>query len=245
MSERTNPPSGNGKSPGRFQFTPRAGAILIMVAGVIGFVFSRIQFGDQVLCLFASTLVTLAGLGMLFMQRKGIKFVPRQIGTGQQGNPSQPKGAYRGKMPSGLRATARGARPPVQAPMVVTEDAQEASGQDAEVSSLQSSMDQLQAQVVSVLESQGAQVQIELKRENRSILNITTAQGQVYQALILEGNMPVGVADVRALQALISNSKAARGYLIAGGFFTPEAYDWAGKHQIRLVSADEMDELSI
>lgn len=249
MSDRTNPPSGNGTPPGRFQFTPRTGAILIMIAGVIGFVFSRIQFGDQVICLFASTLVTLTGLGLLFMLRKGIGIASRQAGPGQQGDHSQPKNSYRapyrGKMPSGLRATARGVRLPVQSPMIVTPDQQNGRDQASIESSAQETVDLLQAQVVTVLEGQGAQVQVESQRENRSILNITTGEGQMYQALVLEGTAPVDVADVRAIQALVSNSKAARGYLIAGGLFTPEAYDWAGKHHIRLVSADEMDELSI
>jgi hypothetical protein len=99
--------------------------------------------------------------------------------------------------------------------------------------------------VITVFESQGARVNIETRREDRGILSIQAADGLMYTALVLEQPDTMTVADVRALNALMGSSGSVGGYLISAGAFSQQAYDWAGQRRIRLVAADEIDELGI
>ncbi len=99
--------------------------------------------------------------------------------------------------------------------------------------------------VLGTLEARGAQAQVDTRHENRAILSVQAAGGEMVTVMVDEGTQPVDVAEVRALFALINNSGSAGGYLIAAAPFTQKAYDWASARKIRLVRADELDELSI
>ena len=232
----------------QFPLGPRSAAILLMVAGAASFVVSRVLFDGQVLCLLGSTLVVFLGLGLIVALRRSDQNEPGAGRAGgyssqvpmddQQRSALPPEQRFR-KAPRGLREAARqqaSSPPPV-------ETWQEQPAQTAPKT--QTYQVTLIDEVVRSLESLGAEVNVETRRIDRGILHINTRDGRVFKSIVREDVEPVDVPEVRSLKALVTSSGADGGYLIAAGSFTEQAYEWASARQLRLVSADELDELSI
>jgi hypothetical protein len=74
---------------------------------------------------------------------------------------------------------------------------------------------------------------------------VETSADEVFQAMVLEENTEVDVADLRALYALVTSSISSGGYLITGGSFTQRALDWAAGKPLRLLTQDELSHLSV
>ncbi len=230
-----NPTNSSSKKPVRWRLI----AILIMVAGAIGFAIGLLVFDQQILCLALSTLLTLAGLGLNITARRKGWTSPQESGEVKESrSAAAARWLRRSRAPRGLRGSPRSV--PVQAPMAVPPS-------DAKKTVMFGPIPgSLPDRVITILEAQGAKVTVESKAEGRGILGITTEEGQRYIAMILESGSPVDVRDVRSLLALIRGSGSVRGYLISSGRITQPAYQWAqGRPQIRLVQEDELDELSI
>ncbi len=250
MVDNHSPSSGKQPEGGRRPQPTRTLAILLMLAGVAAFVFSRVAFEGQVLCLLGSTLVTFAGLAVLLYARRSSQ---SQAGVANPGGSTQPPrqaqkpGAeerfgpgLRRQVPPGLRAAARR---PSQPPAVQPETVQPA--QPAPVEKIPVYPGLLVERVIALLERQGVQVEVESLREGRGLLKVQSPDGQNDTVLILEGGDVVDVPDVRALSALVTSSGSAGGYLIASAPFTQQAYDWAGARKIHLVREDELGEFSV
>ncbi len=225
--------------PGTLPLRPIA--ILVMIVGVAGFVAARVLFAGQLVCLVVSTLVTFGGLLLIIAGRR------YGWGTGRstvdESAPSSPRAVRSRELPRGLRypdlPEPRTQQPleEVRAPavprkQVIPRPEPQPPGT-------------LLSQVINLLRMQGARVEVETHRENRTVLRIES-EGQAYLALVREDLNPIDVAEVRGLFALVENSGSERGYLIAAGQFTPNSYEWAkARPKIRLVGQDELDELSI
>lgn len=267
------------KAPNRIRPAAlRTIAILVMLAGAVSFVAALIIFGDQVLYLLGSTLITFVGLGLLVSARHSSTQEDGQetgmdTGSSSRQAPflhptSSSAVAQLRKAPPGLRAAARdrnrmppretGVSQKLQPRQDLPENHAEdliidrgnpvqASGHQQESAQNRPFLagDGLLEQVITILEGQGARVELETRREDRGILRIQSQDGKMFIALVQASPVIVDVADVRALNALVTSSGGARGYFIASGMFTQKAYDWATARQIRLVAEDELDELSI
>lgn len=245
MSDSAPQSGGDGQSP----VSLRLLAILLMITGVIAFVIARVAFGDQVLCLLGSTLITFAGLGLIIAGRRYGWLQPRN--SQPQPSPQQtpidknlprqstlrptlPRGAPRG-LRAAARSTAMGNAPvhrsaPPLAPAPVQNVFPRAKNS-------------LVDRVIEMLRSQNMYVTIETQHDDRAILRITGQNGEFSTAMVREDPGEVDVSEVRALFALVTSSSSQTGYLISAGRFTQRAYDWAGARQIRLVAGDEVDEL--
>lgn len=238
MPERSQTSGGSGIGPVRW----RTVAVLIMIAGALGFFAALIAFDEQVLCLTASTILTLAGLGInIYTRRKGMVHVvsdkpappPSTSAMKERVRPTRV-----GRVPPGLRSAA--VKTPAQSPILAE------TSQVVDKASQQAAGSSFLDTVIQVLEQQGATVEVESARGPRSILRILKGLGQVYVAIVLESSTAVGVSEIRGLQSLVSSSGSTRGYFITAGSFTQEAYDWAAtRQQIRLVDSSEIEELGI
>lgn len=241
-------------------------AILLMVAGAISFVAARILFGDQVLCLLGSTVIVFGGLGLIVYARRN----NLETRSGESAPPVQPErwspaGSTPGRMPRstprGLRTAARqpgtpgtqtSVTPPAQPVQNISpvEPAHPMQTTPTTASFVERvgarpgrSGETLVNQAITAFERQGARVDIETRRADRGILYVHTQDDLAYTVMVDEESGPVDVADVRALHALVTSNQHAGGYLIAAGPFTQKAYDLASARQIRLVTADELEEL--
>jgi hypothetical protein len=245
MSDSAPPSGGEGQNP----LSLRLLAILLMITGVVAFVIARVAFGDQMLCLLGSTLITFAGLGLIIAGRRYGWLLPRNsqaqpsprqtpidenLPRQSSLRPSIPRGAPRG-LRAAARSTAMGNAPvrrsaPPLAPAPVQNVVPRAKKN-------------LVDRVIEMLRSQNMYVSIETQHDDRAILRITGQNGELYTIMVREDPGEVDVSEVRALFALVTSSSSQTGYLISAGKFTQRAYDWAGSRQIRLVAADELDEL--
>jgi hypothetical protein len=276
---------GHGDMFDRFPVGPRVLAIILMLIGAGGFVAARLLFGEQVLCLLVSTLVTFGGLAFIVASRRngweeswkkaheqGFQAAgePRQVSSrpsarqqpgartrqapGQQAasapqqrvqaQPARSQrmnggGAYASADP-GPWATVQPQKPAVPPPTALpTPPANVPSQVPYEPTP------PLALRVMKILRQQGARVTIETRREDRSILKVETSAGEVFQAMVLEDNTEVDVAELRALYALVTSSISSGGYLITGGSFTQRAVDWAAGKPLRLLTQDELSQLSV
>ena len=195
---------------------PRAIGLLLMVAGVGGFFLSRLLFGDQVLWMIASTLVTFGGLAIIVRARR-----------------SQPADDAGSSEEPGYESPVTRARPTRQA-----------SKQRPSYASA-GSLPPLAGRVTRIFRQQGAQVMVETLREDRCILRVSSPVGEVFTAMILEDPDDVDAADVRALYALVQSQGSSGGYLISGGAFTDRAAAWAQGKPLRLISEGEIGDLNI
>ncbi len=248
MADQVSPSSGKETGGGKTPRVTRTLAILLMLAGVVAFVFSRVAFEGQVACLLGSTLVTFAGLAVLVYARRSSQGAaggntpggsrpaqaPRQIPAEGFG-----PGLHR-QIPPGLRSAARRPSPLVPAPPITDQP-----GISAPTGKIPVFPGLLVERVIAQLEGQGAQVAVDSQREGRGLLNVQSPDGQPASILILEGQLPVDVADLRALYAMMTSSHSAAGYLISTAPFTQQAYDWAAARKIRLVQEDELNEFSV
>lgn len=251
----------------RFPVGPRVLAVILMVIGAGGFVAARLLFGDQVLCLLVSTLVTFGGLAFIVASRRngweeswkkahqqdardyrGPRQVPnRQSARLQPTARPQPVrsqrmnggGAYAASDP-GPWATVQPRQPAAVTPTPLPTPPTNVPRQVP-----YEPMPPLALRVMKILRQQGARVTVETRRDERSILKVETSAGEVFQALVLEDNTEVDVADLRALYALVTSSISSGGYLITGGSFTPRALAWAAGKPLRLLTQDELSQLSV
>lgn len=202
----------------------RAVGLLLMVAGVAGFFLSRLLFGEQVLFLFASTVLTFGGLAIIVRAKKNQQAEAEN--SGEEYAPAEPRSR------AARRASAFGnasAAPAPVRPRYASAD----------------SLPPLAARVTRIFRQQGAQVAVETQREDRFILQVTSPLGEVFTAMILEGADDVDATDVRALYALVSAAGNTGGYLIASGAFTERAEAWAQGKPLRLISEAELGDLTV
>ena len=203
---------------------PRAVGLLLMVAGVAGFFLSRLIFGEQLLWMLISTLVTFGGLAIIVRAKKN----QQAEGEDSEGYSSPPEPRSR----PARRASAFGdsvAAPVPARPRYASAD----------------SLPPLAARVTRIFRQQGAQVAVETQHEDRCILQVTSPLGEVFTAMILEGAEDVEVVDVRALYALVSAAGNIGGYLIASGAFTERAESWAQGRPLRLIREEELGDLTV
>lgn len=247
MSASSRPPTGKGTWRGRIPV--RTLAILLMVAGAAGFVYARLMFGDQVFCLFGSTLVTFIGLALVIMARRTAGDTQTSPGQSQQ---EEPRPLFRPKVPPGLRGIPSRQAPvqmkaPARPPLPSAEPAAPPTESSGSLIPLRPAT--LLEEVVTVLGEQGTWVEVESEREsegdNRAILRVHAQDGKNYTMLVRESAGEVDTADVRALHAMVSSSGSAGGFLVSSSPFTQRAYDWANARRIRLVREDELREISI
>lgn len=254
MSEKK--PLGNERRQRKFRTPTRSEGILVMIGGAAGFVVTLLLWGDQVLCFLGSTLITFLGLGMVIASRYNLAKAgsvseedteSNELREAQRRNGSQPVGWLRN--PASLSAgESHDALDAVQLPM------REGLGPPAAPSGLGhghtigeppiQGIDLLQ-QVITSLQSNGAQILIENQNQGRAILRITSSEGTVYTGLVYEGRQPAGIAEIRSLQALVNSSASEGGFLFSTALFSTETYKFADARKIRLVTADELDEISL
>lgn len=227
----------SGRPPGKIRW--RTLAMIIMITGAAGFAVALVFYNENVLCLSVSTLTTLAGLGLLITARRRGWEPADEVERRHSPEPGAFRSARSGSIPRGLRAYR-----PAQAPIV--DPAAPAGAAQGRVGPVEARLvDQVQA----IFTAQGAYVTVETLRLDRSVLRVTTPNGVEHIALVLENQSPAEAAEGRALLALLNQPDASLnglGFVISAGGFSPSAYRWAeGRGQIRLVSADELDELGI
>lgn len=198
---------------------PRAIGLLLMVAGVAGFFLTRLLFGEQVLWMVASTLITFGGLAIIVRARRNQQ-------AGDSGDTGYTEEASYGTPAPRARPAHR---TPEQRPSYALAD----------------SLPPLAGRVTRIFRQQGAQVTVETQREDRCILQVSSPLGEVFTAMILEDPDDVDAADVRALYALMQSQGSSGGYLISGGMFTGRAEAWAQGKPLRLVSQDELGNLTV
>lgn len=223
-----------------------------MVVGTAAFFYSQVKYTDQLLCLGGSTLIVFAGLGIILSgRRSGAGFAATQQ-TGQR-VVDEPSPVFRQRVPRGLRGEAR-RHARVQPPAMASAEARPVETiidriPLAQVGTFAGRQGLLLDQVIGLLDEQGAQVVVDTQRQDtassRGILQVQSAGGLLYRFMVLEGENPVDVAEVRALFALVNSSGSAGGYLVASAPFTQRAYEWAGPRHIHLVRDDELEELSL
>lgn len=222
MTGRFHPTSQRGSpSGGRTAFSLRPVAIGLMIAGVAGFIAARVMFGDQVLCLLGSTLVTFAGLAMILAAR-------RRLREGFQEQEPEPQTQ----------------RPhPSRRPVTVAEDP--AVEWMEQLGRNQEALSPLAGRASAIFRQQGAQVVLDAQQDDRSILQIETREGERYTAMILEGPHPADAAEVRGLYALATSAGVDGALLVSGGGFTPRAVQWSQGKPIRLVKGQGLADLNI
>ena len=231
-----------------------------MVAGAASFVATLLLWGDQILCFLGSTLITFIGLSLVIAGRRNPpEGEPASSGVGEDGEQGEaqeqngPPEQYRTtggfKNPASLEAgDVQDAQDVVQLPI------SEGFGPPAALRGLDQAhiigeppalkIDLLK-QVIASLQSNGAQVVVENQNQERAILRITGSDGGVYTGMVYGGRRPAGIPEIRSLQALVNSGASAGGFLFSATLFSPEAYEFAGARKIRLVTADELDEISL
>jgi hypothetical protein len=213
------PPESRMTSSGRRGgnlFSLRTLAILVMVLGAAGFMFSLVAYGEQILCLLGSTIITFIGLGLTIAARRYRESQPE---IAAEDNAAQ---------------SASEPQPP-QEMLLPTAPRQHAG--DADVHGT------LAAAAVERFRREGAAVTVEAQRADRCILRIRTGDGKELTAIVLEDDRQVDVSEVRALFALIMSSGSRGGYLISQGRFTPRAREWASARRISLVDKNLLFEM--
>ena len=192
----------------------RPAAILLMIAGAAGFVFTRVMFGDQVLCLFGSTLVTFGGLALLWYARRG------------GGAELRPKGRTNRASPPDFTDEDSAASLPrweVLPP----------AGEEPQTGDLTNA-------VIHEFEAQGAQVQVDLVRAGRSILYAHLPGGEFFTVMVNQGLDAVDLGEVRALLALVNNNGSQLGYYVTAGEFTPRTLTWASSRPVLLIARGQV-----
>ncbi len=230
-----------------------------MIAGAALFFYSLVTFGDQVILLLGSTLIVFVGLGIYISARRSAAGSSMTGAEPAQRQPARPVGgmlhgpALRRRIPPGLREEVR-RQAAVQPSVSHSEEAgqEEPPAERIPVSQGETAREgqgALLDQVIALLDEQGAQVEIETQREDagssRGILRVHSADGLPYTLLVLEGEEPVDVAELRALAALVTSNGSAGGYLVSSAPFTQSAYDWAGPRHLHRVREDELGEFDI
>lgn len=251
MHNQNQPVANSGKGTQGIPLLGRSAAILIMVAGAVSFAVALVFFDSSVLCFAGSTLLTLAGLGMIIVRRRDggghSELAGVNSSTATPRSRHKPELTGRGRVPPGLRKAQRH-QPPVQRPLAdgVSEDSQKDRKEPAPAGEEGPAVrpGSLIERVIHALQQQGARVEVQSQQGARGILDIYIGDSQIYTMLVLGASMPAGPADVRSLQVLIDHSGSSRGYLVAAGEITSLAYQAAASRpEIRLVEAEQIETL--
>lgn len=234
---------------------PRSLAILLMVAGAVGFIASLLAFEGQVLCLFGSTVVVFVGLffGVIARRRQpptgaeaGRDIGWRSVETDRsaqynRGLPQQAPAPQSWTQPERSQVTpGRGI-----ARMQTTLTHQPVRPSAGLGTSPRLFQTVLTGQVSDVLRRQGAMVWIETQRGDRSILKVRTRSGDTFTAVVREGSEIVDVNDVRGLYGLMAAHGSIGAFMVTGGTYTAKAQDWARQRSLTLLEAGQVAEIRI
>ncbi|MBE0695450.1 MAG: restriction endonuclease [Anaerolineaceae bacterium] len=231
---------------GRGPVKPRAAALLLMIAGALGFIISLITFGEQVLCLMGSTLLVFGGLAIHIIGKRH----PASAEYAEESGEELEQSGCRSTMPPDPW---RGQQTPVQAPapsawVTLDRETQTLANPSYAQGPLRSAdvlMNELTRETIDVLRRQGADVHIDNQREERSILHIVSPAGKGYSILIDAGTETIDVSDVRALNSLMVSTGSEGAILVSANSFTTQAEEWAQKRSIVLVDGNRVDQISI
>lgn len=234
---------------------PRSVAILLMVAGAVGFIVSLLAFEGQVLCLFGSTLVVFVGLFFSMIARRrqtptvaedGRDVGWQPAGTGQsaqfdRGIARQTPAPQSWAQPEGRHVMSR--REVSRSRVLTT--SQPVRAPAGSTTSARSSQAVLAGQVGDVLRRQGALVWIETQNGDRSILKVRTRSGDTFTAIVREGSEIVDVNDVRGLYGLMAAHSSVGAFMVTRGTYTAKAQDWARQRSLTLLEAGQVAEILI
>ena len=258
MSDR-RPSTSPLAHPNQGLFPIRLIAILIMVAGAAGFVATLLVWGERILFLSISTIITFIGLGLLILGRR--------LETNQPGNGDAASSPFEGSTERqaegdirNMEASGNGAIYPgdedingSMAQRAISSDAMSLPTLPPEPMGIERDNPMgeppaikpgLLAEVMDSLKLSGAQVTVENQRADRAILQFSGSDGLVYVAMVHDNLWPVEISELRSLFALMKNQSSAGGFMFSSVPFSTQAYEWAGSRKIRLVMADELDEIS-
>jgi hypothetical protein len=234
---------------GRGPIKPRTAALLLMVAGAVGFIISLVAFGEKVLCLLGSTIVVFGGLAIQLAARR------YSGGNEEDDTDSDDQGERSARRSAAPPKPWRGRQSPAQAPapttwVTVDRDDQIPANPDYANSPLPPQVGEvftnlLTQQTIDILRGQGAEVRIDNQREERSILHIVAKTGKEYTILINESAEVMDVSDVRGLYSLMVGMKSEGAILISANSFSTQAIEWAQKRAILLVEGERIEEIEI
>jgi hypothetical protein len=220
------PPLDDTTSPvrtGRSPVSLRMMAILVMLIGAGGFVFSLIVYGEQVLCLLGSTVVTFIGLGLTIAARR--------YSSAQQDN----------------IAAREYVQQDASERQTHSERHRQSEGQSPQSENWSEGLGvvpgALSSLAVEAFRQDGARVAVEAQRETRCILHIRSKDEENFVAIVLEDDVLIDTPDVRALYALMTSTGSQGGYLITQGRYTQRASEWAKSRGIFLVDKQWLEQL--
>ncbi len=225
---------------------PHSLAILLMVAGAIGFAVSLVAFDGQLLCLFGSTVVVFTGLIFSVLARRlhsdaggavsDTDLLPTRSGqVAQSGSrlPQQAPAPQSWKQPESSPGV-----PPEASRQQFSSSGQKNIGPQRDVTVLV-------GQVSEVLRRQGAQVWLDAQREDRSILRVRTRAGDVFTAIVLAGSGIVDVSEVRGLYGLMTANGSVGAFMVTGGTYSVQAQNWARQRSLTLLEARQVGEIRV
>jgi len=227
-------------------FTQRTLAILLMVAGAIGFAMALVLFEGQLWCLIGSTLIVFAGLWLTVIIRYR-QVNPTDSGRDPGWQPAAPERYSQTPTQRGRLNQAPVPKDWSQPERVPDRAGRRAHSQGRSIParSTQQAVFRLTDQVSQVLRQQGVQVRIEAQRENRSILQVRARSGMTFTGLVLESQGQVDVSEVRSLYGLMAASGSIGAFMVSGGAYTPQAEEWARQRALTLLVASQVDEILI
>jgi hypothetical protein len=213
-----------------------------MLAGAVGFAISLVAFNQQVLCLFGSTAMVFLGLGVHLLGRRSGQPL-REAGEEEPVSTRAPRReAYRGAQP----------RPQVSAPSTWTqieEDHREQTEPPARYRPVPPPQGRRLTAVadraVELFRQDGAGVQVDIQREDRSLWHVTSASGRTYSVMVYEGDEVIDIGDLRALYSLMVNTGTEGGIFLAASSYTTRAQEWAEQRAIRLYDAASLPEITL
>ena len=103
----------------------------------------------------------------------------------------------------------------------------------------------LAGRVMNVLRLQGAQVLVEAKRENRSILRVRTQSGEIFTAIVKADAGIVDVGEVRGLYALMTAAGSVGAFMVSDGTYTDRAKDWARQRGLTLIDSGQISDIRL
>lgn len=256
----SNHQSSNSRVPrsNKVPLPSRLVAILLMVAGAVGFAVTLLVWGDRILFLLASTLVTFIGLGFIIAGRRLAVNTPKEgqpvnsrAGESRDDYSTEPLGKAVSTVNSltdietdDVNRQMKQRVLPLRRPLPTAPSEPLGVRRDRIMGEPPAIKPSLLNQVMDTLESSGAQVTVENQRAGRAILQFTTTDGSVYTGMVHDNLAPIEISELRSLQAMMNSRSSVGGFLFSSAPFSTQAYEWAASRKIRLVMADELDEIS-
>jgi len=214
---------------GNGPFGARTLAIILMVLGAAGFVISLLAFGEQVLCLVGSTIIVFVGLGIVCAARKNTNN-PTSQESQMNASDEATMPAWGEKKPYIQSPAPRQWREPHQS---VEKPVQETT-RTPEPSDLLN-------RVSMVFRSQGADIVLEMERNQRSVLRSAVHGGLTYVIMVDEGIDEIQISDLRALYSVWVNHGSDGAIFISISQFSAQAIEWARTRAIILLSEDMLE----